>query len=140
MCGIFGYIGKDKKPASLILEGLKLLEYRGYDSWGIVVNAGGKLKRERHAGKIGESKTILPASDTAMGHTRWATHGGVTMANAHPHFDCSGRFAVIHNGIIENEKELRKLLTKKGHKFTSQTDTEIIAHLLEEEAKTYHGN
>ena len=140
MCGIFGYIGKNKKPASLILEGLKSLEYRGYDSWGIVVIANGKLKCERHVGKIGESKTILPASDTAMGHTRWATHGGVTIANAHPHFDCSGRFAVIHNGIIENEKELRKLLTKKGHKFTSQTDTEIIAHLLEEEAKTYHGD
>ncbi|MEK9171376.1 MAG: glutamine--fructose-6-phosphate transaminase (isomerizing), partial [Patescibacteria group bacterium] len=135
MCGIFGYIGKDKKPASLVLDGLKLLEYRGYDSWGIVVNAGGKLKRERHTGKIGLAKTILPLSDTAMGHTRWATHGGVTEANAHPHFDCAGRFAVIHNGIIENEKELRQLLIKKGHKFISQTDTEVIAHLLEEEIK-----
>jgi len=135
MCGIFGYIGKNNKPASLILEGLKSLEYRGYDSWGIVVNTNGKLKRERHTGKIGASKTILPPSDTAMGHTRWATHGGVTVANAHPHFDCAGRFAVIHNGIIENEKELRQSLIKKGHKFTSQTDTEIIAHLLEEEAK-----
>ncbi|MBI5356123.1 glutamine--fructose-6-phosphate transaminase (isomerizing) [Candidatus Collierbacteria bacterium] len=140
MCGIFGYIGKDKKQASLVLEGLKSLEYRGYDSWGIVVNHNGKLKRERHTGKIGQSRTILPESDTAMGHTRWATHGGVTEANAHPHFDCSGRFAVVHNGIIENEKELRKLLIKKGHKFTSQTDTEIIAHLLEEETKKYHGN
>jgi glucosamine--fructose-6-phosphate aminotransferase (isomerizing) len=140
MCGIFGYIGKDKKQASLVLEGLKSLEYRGYDSWGIVVNHNGKLKRERHTGKIGTSKTTLPPSDTAMGHTRWATHGGVTESNAHPHFDCTGRFAVIHNGIIENEKELRKLLIKKGHKFTSQTDTEIIAHLLEEESKKYHGS
>lgn len=135
MCGIFGYIGKDKKPASLVLDGLKLLEYRGYDSWGIVVNAGNKLARERHTGKIGSAKTVLPASGTAMGHTRWATHGGVTEANAHPHFDCTGKFAVIHNGIIENEKELRQSLIKRGHKFTSGTDTEVIAHLLEEEIK-----
>lgn len=140
MCGIFGYIGKKKKPASLILEGLKSLEYRGYDSWGIVVIADGKLKRERHVGKIGEAETILPETTTGMGHTRWATHGGVTVANAHPHFDCSGRFAVIHNGIIENEKELRKILVKKGHKFTSQTDTETIVHLLEEVVKSNKKN
>jgi glucosamine--fructose-6-phosphate aminotransferase (isomerizing) len=135
MCGIFGYIGKDNKPASLILEGLKSLEYRGYDSWGIAVIANGKLKRERHIGKIGEAKTILPETTTGMGHTRWATHGGVIIANAHPHFDCSGRFAVIHNGIIENERELREELIRREHKFSSQTDTEIIAHLLEEEVK-----
>lgn len=132
MCGIFGYIGKDKKQASLILDGLKSLEYRGYDSWGIVVSAKGKLVRERHVGKIGEAKTILPATTTGMGHTRWATHGGVTTANAHPHIDCSGRFAVIHNGIIENERELREKLLRAGHKLTSQTDTELIAHLLED--------
>ncbi len=135
MCGIFGYIGKNKKPASLILEGLKSLEYRGYDSWGIMVIANGKLKRERHVGKIGEAETILPETTTGMGHTRWATHGGVTMANAHPHFDCSEKFAVIHNGIIENERELRRTLIKKGHKFSSQTDTETIVHLLEEASK-----
>jgi len=140
MCGIFGYIGKDNQPASLILEGLKSLEYRGYDSWGIVVIANGKLKRERHVGKIGEAETILPETTTGMGHTRWATHGGVTIANAHPHFDCSGRFAVIHNGIIENERELRRTLIKKGHKFSSQTDTETIVHLVEEAGKNNKKN
>ncbi|MBI2309967.1 glutamine--fructose-6-phosphate transaminase (isomerizing) [Candidatus Collierbacteria bacterium] len=140
MCGIFGYIGKDKKPASLILEGLKSLEYRGYDSWGIVVISNGILKRERHVGKIGEAKTVLPQTTTGMGHTRWATHGGVTVINAHPHFDCSEKFAVIHNGIIENERALRRALIKKGHKFSSQTDTETIVHLLEEVSKNNKKN
>jgi len=133
MCGIFGYVGNKSKPAGFILDGLKALEYRGYDSWGLVVLSSNKLARERHVGKIGEAKTALPATTTGMGHTRWATHGGVTVSNAHPHFDCSGRFAVVHNGIIENERELRRELVRRGHKFSSRTDTEIIAHLLEEE-------
>lgn len=135
MCGIFGYVGTTKKPSSLLLSGLKSLEYRGYDSWGIVVISGGNLKRERHVGKIGEARTVLPETTTGMGHTRWATHGGVTVANAHPHLDCMKKFAVIHNGIIENERELRQALKKRGHTFSSQTDTETIAHLLEEISK-----
>ncbi len=140
MCGIFGYVGNKAKPAGLILDGLKALEYRGYDSWGLVVLSSNKLARERHVGKIGEAKTSLPATATGMGHTRWATHGGVTVANAHPHLDCTGRFAVVHNGIIENERELRKELVRRGHKLTSQTDTELIAHLLEEESSANFAN
>lgn len=135
MCGIFGYVGKESKPTSFILDGLRSLEYRGYDSWGIVVLSGREFKRERHVGKIGEAKTILPETTTGMGHTRWATHGGVTVKNSHPHFDCQKRFAVVHNGIIENERDLREKLIKKGHRLISETDSELIVHLLEEESK-----
>jgi len=138
MCGIIGYCGQ--KPAvPIVLEALKRLEYRGYDSAGIASLYNGKLLIRKDAGKIDEvirkqNLANLPGT-VAIGHTRWATHGGVTQLNAHPHSDCGGRVAVVHNGIIENNQQLRRELTKIGHKFTSETDTEIIPHLLEDELK-----
>lgn len=135
MCGIFGYVGKTDKVAEKTLEGLKLLEYRGYDSWGIVVKTGKKLTVERHVGKIGNSKVHLPNSTLGVGHTRWATHGGVTEANCHPHLDCTKEISVVHNGIIENFSEIKEELQKKGHTFRSETDTEVVSHLIEENLK-----
>ncbi|HEX8966721.1 MAG TPA: glutamine--fructose-6-phosphate transaminase (isomerizing), partial [Chloroflexota bacterium] len=139
MCGIFGYAGVRDEAPQYVLAGLKKLEYRGYDSWGIAArqNSAGpaRLLVERHVGKIGQATTALPAGHLALGHTRWATHGGVTEANAHPHLDCEGRLAVIHNGIIENHAELRRALVARGHTFASQTDTEVVSHLLEDELR-----
>jgi glucosamine--fructose-6-phosphate aminotransferase (isomerizing) len=138
MCGIIGYCGQ--KPAvPIALEALKCLEYRGYDSAGIASLYDGKILIRKDAGKIDEviqkqNLAGLPGI-VAIGHTRWATHGGVTQFNAHPHSDCSGRVAVVHNGIIENNQQLRQELTKLGHKFTSETDSEIIPHLIEDELK-----
>ena len=137
MCGIFGYVGADEAAPQLVLAGLKKLEYRGYDSWGIAARQAttvpSRLLVEKHVGKIGQASTSLPAARAALGHTRWATHGGVTESNAHPHLDCQGRLAVIHNGIIENHAELRRELIQRDHTFTSKTDTEVVCHLLEEE-------
>ena len=141
MCGIFGYIGKRNDAAKVVFEGLKRLEYRGYDSWGLAVKSQSgksKLSVEKHVGKIGDStlnpKLLTLKSHVAIGHTRWATHGGVTVANAHPHLDCSGQIAVVHNGIVENWQELKKGLSQK-HRFGSQTDTEVIVHLVEDAVK-----
>src|SRR5229473_7631124 len=137
MCGIFGYVGTRNDAAQVVLAGLKKLEYRGYDSWGIAARQNGsalaRLLVEKHTGKIGQATTSLPGAASALGHTRWATHCGVTEANAHPHLDCQGRLAVIHNGIIENHTELKRDLLALGHTFTSQTDTEVVCHLLEDE-------
>ncbi len=138
MCGIIGYCGK--KPAvPVVLEALKCLEYRGYDSAGIASLSDGKLLIRKDAGRLDEviqkQNLVGLPGNIAIGHTRWATHGAVTQSNAHPHSDCDGRVAVVHNGIIENNQELRQELTKKGHKFTSETDTEVIPHLLEDELK-----
>src|SRR3989344_500021 len=134
MCGIFGYIGK-KKSATIILDGLKRLEYRGYDSWGIAVGQE-KFAVEKHVGKIGEAVTTLPQSGIGIGHTRWATHGGVTKENAHPQIDCTRTVALVHNGIIENYEVLKKKLLQKGHTFLSETDTEVMVHLIEEKMKS----
>src|SRR6185437_97205 len=132
MCGIFGYVGNKTNAAELVLEGLRRLEYRGYDSWGIAVKEKKEIITEKHVGKIGEAKTALPNSSIGIGHTRWATHGGVTVTNAHPHLDCTKQIAVLHNGIIENYQEIKEELLAKGHEFISQTDTEVFAHLIEE--------
>ena len=134
MCGIVGYVGPDE-ALPIVLEGLRRLEYRGYDSAGVAVLADGLTVRKR-AGKLAELEAALarsrsPVGTTAMGHTRWATHGAPTDENAHPHLDCSGRVAVIHNGIVENHQELRASLEKDGHAFASETDTEVVAHLIE---------
>ncbi len=138
MCGIFGIVNdKTNNVAQTVLEGLKKLEYRGYDSWGIALKPkeGMTLMVDKHVGKIGEAKTDLPQGSIAIGHTRWATHGGVTNFNAHPHLDCSKKIAVIHNGIVENYQQLKDTLLQRGHTFVSETDTETIAHLIEEKKK-----
>ena len=135
MCGIFGVVSQKPLSASSILSGLKKLEYRGYDSWGIAIKSGNKIRVEKHVGKIGDAKTILNSTTLGMGHTRWATHGGVTRANAHPHSDCTKKLALIHNGIVENYETIKTSLIKKGHIFYSQTDSEVIVHLIEENLK-----
>lgn len=139
MCGIFGIINdKKNQAAQTVLEGLKKLEYRGYDSWGVAIipKNGYELKIDKHIGKIGDATTKLPQGSTALGHTRWATHGGVTDINAHPHPDCTKKLAVIHNGIVENYQAIKEELLKNSHQFISETDTEVIAHLIEEKSNT----
>ena len=135
MCGIVGYIGP-KKVVPLILDGLKRLEYRGYDSAGVaVVSQNGKLEIRRASGKLKNLEDAVRVSPLdgsyGIGHTRWATHGRPTEENAHPHRDCTGNVVVVHNGIIENYVELKQQLSEKGHKFVTETDTEVIAHLIE---------
>lgn len=137
MCGIFAYIGGRDDAPEIVFDGIKLLEYRGYDSWGISYINNNNLEVEKHIGKIGSSKLLkVSKSKIALGHTRWATHGGVTDSNAHPHLDCNNQIAVIHNGIVENYQELKQKLLNGKHTFKSETDTEVISHLIEEELKT----
>lgn len=139
MCGIFGYIGSRNNAPEIVLSGLKNLEYRGYDSWGVAYlknDQKNRLEIRKKAGRIGTASLAdIKNSNFAIGHTRWATHGGVTEINAHPHLDCSKQFAIIHNGIIENYYHLKADLIKKKHHFTSETDTEVAVHLIEE---NYH--
>ncbi len=136
MCGIVGYVGA--QPAlSVVLQGLSKLEYRGYDSAGVAVLTDGKIQWEKRAGKLGNLTSALEenpllSGQVALGHTRWATHGAPTDLNAHPHTDCHGDLAVVHNGIIENFADLSEELKARGHEMTSETDTELVAHLLED--------
>ena len=140
MCGIIGYIGK-KEALPILIEGLKRLEYRGYDSAGVALVSNGKLDIKKAKGKILEFEKKLKkdsfASSVGIAHTRWATHGEPSEKNAHPHFDCHKKIALAHNGIIENYNTLKELLKREGHKFISETDTEVIVHLIE---KYYEGN
>jgi glucosamine--fructose-6-phosphate aminotransferase (isomerizing) len=133
MCGIIGYIGS--KPAvPILLEGLRRLEYRGYDSAGVATLANGKIQVRKRIGRIANLASLIkespPGGDVGISHTRWATHGGVTDENAHPHTDQSGKLVICHNGVIENYSTLREQLVREGHAFHSQTDTEVLAHLI----------
>src|SRR3954466_16357243 len=135
MCGIVGYVGK-KSVVPIIIEGLRRLEYRGYDSAGIAVSGNGNgLEIGRAEGKLRNLEEAIkekPLHGTyGIGHTRWATHGRPTEENAHPHRDCTGKIVVVHNGIVENYLSLKRKLKEEGHKFTTETDTEVIAHLIE---------
>lgn len=135
MCGIFGYIGEKENAGNIVHDGLKTLEYRGYDSWGVAILAGSTIEVTKDIGKITDSRKSFKPSHIALGHTRWATHGNVTQVNAHPHLDCSGKLAIIHNGIIENYAAIKEELTHQGHTFLSGTDTEVAVHLIEEKKK-----
>ncbi|HZO99026.1 MAG TPA: class II glutamine amidotransferase, partial [Terriglobia bacterium] len=135
MCGIVGYVGK-KQVVPVIIDGLRRLEYRGYDSAGIAVAGNGEgLQVRRAEGKLRNLEEVIRAKPLdgtyGIGHTRWATHGRPSEENAHPHRDCTGKIVVVHNGIVENYLALKKRLIDEGHKFTTETDTEIIAHLIE---------
>ncbi|MBF1348077.1 MAG: glutamine--fructose-6-phosphate aminotransferase, partial [Megasphaera micronuciformis] len=140
MCGIVGYVGKEQ-AAPFLLDGLSKLEYRGYDSSGIATFDGTKLVVEKCVGRLAalEEKIAghIPQGHIGIGHTRWATHGRPADNNAHPHTDGKGQFAIVHNGIIENYLPLKEALLKKGHEFKSETDTEVVAHLL---ADVYDGD
>jgi glutamine---fructose-6-phosphate transaminase (isomerizing) len=138
MCGIIGYIG-DKQVLPILIDGLRRLEYRGYDSAGVAVVRDGTIELRRSAGKLARLEEAIAVSpldgEYGIGHTRWATHGRPTEENAHPHRDCTGRIVVVHNGIIENYLDLKHQLQSEGHAFITETDTEIVAHLVEREMK-----
>ncbi len=134
MCGIFGYVGHQNVDPNAIVGGLKRLEYRGYDSWGIASTKTDQgIRIHKQVGKISRSKedNSISGGTAAIGHTRWATHGKPDEINCHPHLSRNGRIAVVHNGIIENYRELRRMLEEEGFVFKSQTDTEVVPHLIE---------
>src|SRR5690349_9434046 len=138
MCGIIGYIGS-KQLVPILIDGLRRLEYRGYDSAGVAVVREGSIELRRSAGKLARLEEVIKThpleGEYGIGHTRWATHGRPTEENAHPHRDCTGRIVVVHNGIIENYLELKQQLQREGHRFVTETDTEIVAHLVEKNSK-----
>src|SRR5688500_17301958 len=138
MCGIIGYIGS-KPVVPVLLDGLRRMEYRGYDSAGVALVGAEGIELRRSAGKLANLEFAIETDPIdglyGVGHTRWATHGRPTEENAHPHRDCTGRIVVVHNGIIENYLELKKELQGQGHTFKTETDTEIVAHLVEREMK-----
>ena len=139
MCGIIGYCGP-RPAAPILIEGLKRLEYRGYDSAGISVEHNGSIEFVKRAGKIADLRAHVPddfPGHVGIGHTRWATHGGVNDVNAHPHIDPTGAVSIVHNGIIENYTVLKERLENEGHTFASETDSEVIAHLV---ADFYNGD
>src|SRR5436190_9606189 len=139
MCGIVGYVG-DKSAVGIIVDGLKRLEYRGYDSAGVAVLDADGLQVRRAPGRLKALESVLrekPVTGSiGIGHTRWATHGRPSDENAHPHTDCGGRLVVVHNGILENYLELKERLRQDGHTFRSETDTEVLAHLIEHHLKS----
>ena len=134
MCGIVGYIGK-RNALPIVIDGLKALEYRGYDSAGVALWDGAKIRLEKTAGRVAALEEKISrkswTGNVAIAHTRWATHGKPTDKNAHPHADCTEGIFVVHNGIIENHYELKEALAREGHTFKSDTDTEVLAHLIE---------
>ena len=138
MCGIIGYIGS-KEVVPVLVDGLRRLEYRGYDSAGIALVRDGQVEVRRSAGKLARLEEVIrtqPVSGAyGVGHTRWATHGRPTEENAHPHRDCTGHIVVVHNGIIENYLDLKHQLEREGHQFETETDTEVVAHLVEREMR-----
>jgi glutamine---fructose-6-phosphate transaminase (isomerizing) len=133
MCGVFGYVGQQTDVGETILTALKTLEYRGYDSWGLALSTPQDLVVHKGVGRINGHVRSFPSSTQGIGHTRWATHGGVAAVNSHPHLDCLRRIAVVHNGIIENHVGLRAQLLQRGHRLESETDSDVVAHLVEEE-------
>src|SRR6266702_6010780 len=139
MCGIVGYVG-DKSAVGIIVDGLKRLEYRGYDSAGVAVLDADGLQVRRAPGRLKALESVLREKPVTgcigIGHTRWATHGRPSEENAHPHTDCGGRLVVVHNGILENYLEIKERLQAAGHVFKSETDTEVLAHLFEHHLKT----
>ena len=135
MCGIYGYSGYKRNATAAVMDGLRRLDYRGYDSWGVSVLKASKILTDKHVGIVDGIKSKLPDSSVAIGHTRWATNGAVTVGNAHPHYAMDRSFVLAHNGIVENFIELKKDLVKKGYRFSSETDSEVIVHLIEEMRK-----
>src|SRR3989338_2868449 len=138
MCGIFGYTGKNNNAVNIVRKGLQRLDYRGYDSWGVAVALDGEISVQKDVGVLANAKEInLPKSTIAIGHTRWATNGGVTKNNAHPHFSTDKSFVLAQNGIVENFSQLKNDLASEGYKFTTETDTEVIVRLVEKKLKSH---
>ena len=135
MCGIFGYVGDKRDAAEAVMEGLRRLDYRGYDSWGVAVLDGSEINVKKQVGVVARERPPLPETTVGIGHTRWATHGKVSVPNAHPHYASDRSFVLAHNGIVENAQQLKTALEKDGYRFTTETDTEAIVRLVENKRK-----